>query len=120
MLEPLLAAESVPVPDQLRNPDGVTKLRQLLKDEFGISRQHQLHCLKLACRWPDYRTAYADLLGVLTAFKDVEALGCQWQGQKNNIHNPDRVPNQVSAQLRLTCKVGLNCTTAAFQCAHAD
>lgn len=86
----------MPIPDQLRDPAGVKKLKELLKDKFGKSRQHQLHCMKLACRWPDYRSPYADLLGLLTTLGDVEALGFQWQGQKDKMHNADRLLKQVS------------------------
>ena len=51
--------------------------------------------MKLACRWPDYRSPYADLLGLLTTLGDVEALGFQWQGQKDKTHNADRLLKQV-------------------------
>lgn len=89
-------AENVPIPDQLRTPAGIKNLRELLKDKFGKARQHQLHCMKLACHWPDYRSPYAELLGLLTTLGDVEALGYQWQGQKDKTHNADRLLKQVS------------------------
>ena len=57
--------------------------------------------MKLACRWPDYRSSYADLLGLLTTLGDVEALGYQWQGQKDKTHNADRLLKQVSLRFWL-------------------
>lgn len=51
--------------------------------------------MKLACRWPDYRSPYADWLGLLTTLGDVETLGYQWQGQKDKTHNADRLLKQV-------------------------
>ncbi|KAA6421238.1 MAG: hypothetical protein FRX49_08937 [Trebouxia sp. A1-2] len=83
--------ENVPVPDQLRNPPGIKQLKTALKDKFAKSRALQLHCIKLACRWPDHSSPYADLLGWLTTLGDVEALGYQWQGQKDKSHNADRL-----------------------------
>lgn len=89
-------AENVPVPDQLRTPAGIKQVKTVLRDKFAKSRGLQLHCIKLACRWPDHRSPYADLLGWLTTLGDVEALGYQWQGQKDKSHNADRLLKQVS------------------------
>ena len=89
-------AENVPVPEQLRDPSGIKQLKDLLKDRFAKTRSLQLHCIKLACRWPDCRSPYANLLGWLTTLGDVEALGYQWQGQKDKIHNADRLLKQAS------------------------
>ena len=89
-------AENVPIPEQLRDPAGVKQLKELLRDKFARARNLQLHCIKLACRWPDWRSPYANLLGWLTTLGDVEALGYQWQGQKDKIHNADRLLKQVS------------------------
>lgn len=86
----------MPVPEQLRDPAGIKQLTELLKDSFAKSRSLQLHCIKLACRWPDHRAPYANLLGLLTTLGDVEALGYQWQGQKDKIHNADRLLKQAS------------------------
>lgn len=86
----------MPVPDQLRNPPGIKQLKTALKDKFAKSRALQLHCIKLACRWPDHSSPYADLLGWLTTLGDVEALGYQWQGQKDKSHNADRLLKPVS------------------------
>ncbi len=90
-----VCAENVPVPDQLRNPAGIKQLKTALRDKFAKSRALQLHCIKLACRWPDHSSPYADLLGWLTTLGDVEALGYQWQGQKDKSHNADRLLKQV-------------------------
>lgn len=87
--------ENVPVPEQLRDPSGIKQLKDLLKDRFARTRSLQLHCIKLACRWPDCRSPYANLLGWLTTLGDVEALGYQWQGQKDKIHNADRLLKQA-------------------------
>ena len=95
-------AENVPVPEQLRSPTGIKQLKSLLKDKFAKSRDLQLHCIKLACRWPDHRSPYGDLLGWLTTLGDVEALGYQWQGQKDKSHNADRLLKQVRALGLLT------------------
>ncbi len=89
-------AENVPVPEQLRDPSGIKQLKDLLKHRFAKTRSLQLHCIKLACRWPDCRSPYANLLGWLTTLGDVEALGYQWQGQKDKIHNADRLLKQAS------------------------
>lgn len=91
-----VCAENVPVPEQLRNPAGIKQLKGILKDKFAKSRELQLHCIKLACRWPDHRSPYADLLGWLTTLGDIEALGYQWQGQKDKSHNADRLLKQAS------------------------
>ncbi|DBA66805.1 TPA: hypothetical protein ACH3X2_001945 [Trebouxia sp. C0005] len=88
--------ENVPVPEQLRDPSGIKQLKDLLKDRFAKTRSLQLHCIKLACRWPDCRSPYANLLGWLTTLGDVEALGYQWQGQKDKIHNADRLLKQAA------------------------
>ena len=88
-------AENVPIPEQLRDPAGVKRLKELLRKKFARARNLQLHCIKLACRWPDWRSPYANLLGWLTTLGDVEALGYQWQGQKDKIHNADRLLKQV-------------------------
>ncbi|KAL0044763.1 hypothetical protein WJX82_008656 [Trebouxia sp. C0006] len=88
--------ENVPVPEQLRDPSGIKQLKDLLKDRFAKTRSLQLHCIKLACRWPDCRSPYATLLGWLTTLGDVEALGYQWQGQKDKIHNADRLLKQAA------------------------
>lgn len=90
-------AENVPIPEQLRDPAGVKRLKELLRDKFAKARNLQLHCIKLACRWPDWRSPYANLLGWLTTLGDIEALGYQWQGQKDKIHNADRLLKQVFA-----------------------
>ena len=87
----LCYAENVPVPEQLRSPTGVKLLKALLKDKFARSRDMQLHCIKLACRWADHRSPYAELLGWLTTLGDVEGLGYQWQGLKDKSHNADRL-----------------------------
>lgn len=92
----ITGAENVPVPEQLRDPSGIKQLKDLLKDRFAKTRSLQLHCIKLACRWPDCRSPYANLLGWLTTLGDVEALGYQWQGQKDKIHNADRLLKQAS------------------------
>lgn len=97
-------AENVPVPDQLRTPAGIKQVKTVLRDKFAKSRELQLHCIKLACRWPDHRSPYADLLGWLTTLGDVEALGYQWQGQKDKSHNADRLLKQVS-KLHLTASL---------------
>ncbi|KAL3158692.1 hypothetical protein ABBQ32_011433 [Trebouxia sp. C0010 RCD-2024] len=88
--------ENVPIPEQLRDPIGVKQLKELLKDRFAKARNLQLHCIKLACRWPDWRSPYANLLGWLTTLGDVEALGYQWQGQKDKTHNADRLLKQAA------------------------
>ncbi len=90
-----VCAENVPVPEQLRKPAGIKQLKTLLSDKFAKSRELQLHCIKLACRWPDHRSPYADLLGWLTTLGDVEALGYQWQGQKDKSYNADRLLKQA-------------------------
>ena len=108
-------AENVPVPEQLRDPSGIKQLKDLLKDCFAKSRDLQLHCIKLACRWPDCRSPYANLLGWLTTLGDVEALGYQWQGQKDKIHNADRLLKQVN----ISTQCSLMCDTTSLTAAVA-
>lgn len=75
---------------------GIKKLRDLLKRNFAKSRRLQLHCMKLACCWPDHRTPYADLLGMLVSLGDVEALGYQFPGQNDMLQSSNKLLKQAS------------------------
>lgn len=89
-------AENVPVPSQLWDNGGIKKLRDLFKNSFAKSRRLQLHCIKLACCWPDHRSAYADLLGKLVLLGDVEALAYQYPGQEDMLQVSNKLLKQVS------------------------
>ena len=89
-------AENVPVPSQLWDIAGIKKLRDLFKNSFAKSRRLQLHCIKLACCWPDHRSAYADLLGKLVSLGDVEALAYQYPGQDDMLQVSNKLLKQVS------------------------
>lgn len=75
------------------------RLTDLLRDFFATSRQKQLHCIKFASKWPDHRSAYADLLGTLTQLGDMEALTYHWQGKPDKNHNADHMLIRVCRQL---------------------
>lgn len=111
-------AENVPVPDQLRTPAGIKQVKTVLRDKFAKSRELQLHCIKLACRWPDHRSPYADLLGWLTTLGDVEALGYQWQGQKDKSHNADRLLKQVNQSRQAQLAYILWCSVSKTTIKH--
>ena len=71
--ESVSRAADVPVPDQLKGPNGVKKLYDLLTWEFATSRNHDLHCMKIASCWSG-NTASVNQLGALTTLSNVEAL----------------------------------------------
>ena len=102
-------ADTVSIPDQLRDPAGTKKLKELLRNSFARSRRLQLHCIKLACCWPDHKTPYANLLGNLVTSGDVEALGYQWQGQADKAQTANKLLKQAS--LTASCLVGLSSST---------
>lgn len=113
-------AENVPIPNELRSTSGVKQLKELLKHQFCKTRQHQLYCMKLACRWPDHRSPYADLLGLLTTLGDVEALGYQWQGKRDKTHNADRLLKQVKLKYVVRSRRQIWACCYLLHCQHQE
>lgn len=118
--------ENVPIPKELWDTAGIVKLTDLLRDFFATSRQKQLHCIKFATNWPDYRSAYADLLGTLTQVGDMEALTYHWQGKADKNHNADHMLMRVCRNLNAStaalqsCQAICECKAAVGVCYSAD
>ena len=109
-------AENVPVPGQLWDIAGIKKIKDLFKTSFAKSRRLQLHCVKLACCWPDHRSAYADLLGNLVSLGDVEALAYQYPGQQDMLQVSNKLLKQVSLLFMLFNFRQFRTTHSAMKC----
>lgn len=91
----VLCAADVPLPDQLKGPDGLHKVYDLLVDKFATSRGYDLHCVKLACGWLGETTRAIKQLAPLMKLGHLEALTVVHRGRERGASTTDRLLRQV-------------------------
>ena len=98
MLNLVVAAENVHIPDELQTPKGLRRLTDELRAFFCDETNRRLYCLKVGCCRPNnHNQNYINMLGWLTTFRDCEVVGYQWQRQRDKTHSADYVLQQASA-----------------------
>ena len=97
-------AADVPVPDQLKGPDGLKKLYDLLLREFATSRNRCLHCMKIASCWSS-NTSSANQLGALITLSNVEALTIAQHAGESRAASGDKLLMQVGRKVATSIRV---------------
>ena len=90
-----LCAVNVPLPDQLKGPDGLHRVYDLLVDKFATSRGYDLHCVKLACGWLGETSRVAKQLAPLMKLGHLEALTVVHRGRERKASTTERLLRQV-------------------------